>query len=42
MKICQVRVELFHVHGQTNGQMDGQADKHDETNSRFPQFCERA
>jgi len=24
------------------GQMDGQTDKHDEVNSRFSQFCERA
>ena len=29
--------ELFHVDGQT----DGQTDRHDEANSRFPQFCER-
>jgi len=30
MKICQVGDELFH------------ADRHDEANSRFSQFCERA
>jgi hypothetical protein len=29
MKICTVTAELFH------------ADGHDETNSRFPQFCEK-
>jgi hypothetical protein len=30
MKICPVGAELFHT------------DRHDGTNSRFPQFCERA
>jgi len=32
MKICPVAVELFHA--------DGQADRHDEANSGFLQFCE--
>jgi hypothetical protein len=34
MKIRLVGAELFHE--------DGQTDKHDEANSRFSQFCERA
>jgi hypothetical protein len=34
MKICPVRVELFRA--------DGPTDIHDEVNSRFSQFCERA
>jgi len=33
MKIRQVGAELFHADGQT---------RHDEVNSRFPQFCKRA
>jgi len=38
MKILSVRVELFHVNGQT----EGKTDRHDEANSRFSQFCARA
>jgi len=34
MKIRPVGYELFHA--------DGRTDRHDETNSRFSQFCERA
>ena len=34
MKIRPVGADLFHA--------DGQADRHDETNSRAWQFCERA
>ena len=34
MKICPVAAELFHADKKTN--------KHDEANSRFPQFRERA
>jgi len=34
MKIRQVGVELLHA--------GGRADGHDEANSRFSQFCERA
>jgi len=34
MKIRSVGAELFHADGQTDG--------HDEGNSRFSQFCERA
>jgi hypothetical protein len=34
MKIRPVGAELFRA--------DGRTDKHDETNSRFSQFCERA
>ena len=34
MKIRPVGAELLHV--------DGRTDSHDEANSRFPQFCERA
>jgi len=33
MKICPVGAELFHA--------DRRTDRHDEANSRFPQFCER-
>ena len=38
MKIRPVGAELLLEHGQT----DGQTDEHDEANSRFSQFCERA
>jgi len=34
MKICSVGAEMFHAGRRT--------DRHDETNSRFSQFCERA
>jgi hypothetical protein len=34
MKIRPVGAELFHAEGRTDG--------HDEANSRFSQFCERA
>jgi len=34
MKIRPVRAQLFHADGQTHS--------HDEANSRFSQFCERA
>jgi len=34
MKIRPVGAELYHVNGRTDG--------HDEVNSRFWQFCERA
>jgi len=34
MKICPVGAELFLAGGRTDG--------HDEANSRFAQFCERA
>jgi len=34
MEIGSVATELFHA--------DGQTDTHDEANSRFSQFCERA
>ena len=34
MKIRPVGAELFHA--------DGRTDRHDEANSRFSQFCERA
>ena len=34
MKMRSVGAELFHVDVRTDG--------HDEANSRFPQFCERA
>jgi len=36
MKIRPVAIELFHAGGRTDGQT------HDEANSRFSQFCERA
>jgi hypothetical protein len=38
IKILPVGAELFHADGETDGWTDG----HDETNSRFLQFCERA
>jgi len=38
MKIRPMGAELFHVDRQTDGQMD----RHDEANSRFSQFCQRA
>ena len=34
MKIYPVGAELFHA--------DGRTDRHDEANSHFSQFCERA
>jgi len=37
MMICAVGAELFHADGQTDRQ-----DRHDETKSRFSQFCEHA
>jgi len=37
-KICPARAELFHE----NGRLDRQTDRHDEANSRFSQFYERA
>jgi hypothetical protein len=50
MKICLVRVELFHAGGWTDGWAGGQTgrqarrqtDRHDEPNSQFLQFCECA
>jgi hypothetical protein len=38
MKIHSVGAELFHADRWT----DGQKDRHDKTNSRVSQFCERA
>ena len=38
MKIRPVGAELFHA----NEQLEGRTDSHDEANSRFSQFCERA
>jgi len=38
MKIHPVGAELYHADGWT----DRETDKHDEANSRFLQFCERA
>ena len=38
MKICPVGAELSHAHRRT----DGRTDRHEEPNSRFSQFCERA
>jgi hypothetical protein len=46
MKIRPIGTQLFHAERQTDGRADGQADRqtdrHDEANSRFSQFCERA
>jgi len=38
MKIRSVGAELFSA----DRQMEGQTDRHEEANSRFLQFCERA
>ena len=38
VKILPVGAELFHA----DGPADGQTDRHDEANSRFLQFWERA
>jgi len=38
VEIHPVGVELFH----TDGRTDRQTDRHDEANSRFSKFCERA
>jgi hypothetical protein len=35
MKVCPVRAELTHADERT----DGHADRHDEADSRFSQFC---
>jgi len=40
MKILPVEAQLFNVDGRTDGRTDGQT--HDEANSRFSEFCERA
>ena len=37
MKIRPLGAELFHVSGRTDGQMD----RHNGANSRFPQFCDK-
>ena len=43
MKIRSVGDELFHADRRTDRQAGRQqADRHDEADSRFPQFCERA
>jgi hypothetical protein len=42
MKIRPVGVELFHADRQRDGQTEGRTDRHDESHSRFSQFCERA
>ena len=38
MKTSPVGAELFHADRET----DGQTDRHDKANSRFPQFCKGA
>jgi hypothetical protein len=42
MKILPVEAELFHADGRTDGRTERQTGRHDEANSRFSQFCERA
>jgi len=42
MEIRPVEAELFHTEERTGGRTDRQRDGHDEPNSRFSQFCERA
>jgi len=41
MKSCPMKAELYHVDGRTDWQTEGQADRHEESNSCFSQFCER-
>jgi len=41
-KIRPVVAELFDADGRTDGRKDGRTNRHDEANSRFLQFCERA
>jgi len=41
VKIRPLMAALFHAHGQTHTQIDGQADRHDEGNRRLSQFCEK-
>jgi len=38
MEILPVGAELLHA----DGRKDGRRDRHDEANSRFSKFCERA
>jgi len=38
MKIRPVKAKFLHADGRT----DGHTNRHDEANSRFSQFCERA
>jgi hypothetical protein len=42
MKIRPEGPELSRADRQTDGRTDGRTDKHDEANSRFLQFYERA
>jgi hypothetical protein len=42
MKIRPVGADLFHADGQPVGRTEEQAERHDEANSRFSQFYERA
>jgi len=39
MKIRPAGAELFDADRRTDGQIDRQKESHDETNSRFSQFC---
>ena len=41
MKIRLVEAELFHEDRRRDRQTDGRADRYDEANSPFSQFCER-
>jgi len=42
IKICPVGAELAYADGQTDGQAGRHTDRHDESNSRFSHFGERA
>jgi hypothetical protein len=42
MEFRLVGTEFFHADGWMDGRTDGQTARHDEANSRFSQFCERA
>jgi len=42
MKIRPVGAEVLHTNWQTEGRTDRQINRHDKTNNRFSQLCERA
>jgi len=42
MKILPVGAELFHMDRRKEGQKYGWTERHNEANSRFSQFCEKA
>jgi hypothetical protein len=42
VQIRPVGAEFFHVDEQMDGRTDRQTDKHDESHSRFSQYCKRS